>query len=81
MSELEEFCSKNSQYEDQVETTKYETRMKQYRWFHVNWDILPSKASYFFVCARQIGSLSSLVLFLTGIGLDKVEAGLILGFR
>ena len=53
----------------------------KYRWYNINLDILPAKTAYFFDTARRVGSLTSLVLFLTGIGLDKVEAGIILGFR
>ena len=53
----------------------------KYKWYNINWDILPAKAAFFFDTARRVGCLPSLVLFLTGIGLDKVEAGLILGFR
>ncbi|XP_066934838.1 major facilitator superfamily domain-containing protein 6-like [Clytia hemisphaerica] len=55
--------------------------IKKYKWYNINWNTLPAKAAFFFDTARRVGSLPSLVLFLTGIGLDKVEAGLILGFR
>ena len=56
-------------------------QFQKYKWYTINWDILPAKGAFFFETARRVGCLPSLVLFLTGIGLDKVEAGLILGFR
>ena len=55
--------------------------VRQYKWYNVNTEILPSKLAFFFDAARRVGCGANLVLFLTGIGLSKVEAGLILGFR
>ncbi|XP_066924358.1 major facilitator superfamily domain-containing protein 6-like [Clytia hemisphaerica] len=58
-----------------------EDKRPKYRWYQVNKDILPAKIAYFLDVARRIGALPNLVLFFTGIGLNKVDAGLILGFR
>ena len=66
---------------EDVEFSTNDDRRPKYRWYQVNKDILPAKIAYFLDVARRIGALPNLVLFFTGIGLNKVDAGLILGFR
>ena len=56
---------------------KYENE----KWYHVDTDILPAKFCYFFDLPRKFSTNIAMILFLTQIGLDKQEAGLILGFR
>ena len=51
------------------------------KWYHVDVDILPAKFCYFFDLARKFSTNITMILFLTQIGLDQQEAGLILGFR
>jgi len=69
--------------EEDIETNSVEggdalsmiTKRQDYKWYHVNLSVLPAKLAFIFHIA------SFLVIFLTAIGLDKVEAGLIAGFR
>ena len=59
----------------------YEKPRRNHRWYHINMGILPAKWCYFFDCGRKASTNANMILFLTQIGLDKGEAGLILGFR
>lgn len=62
-------------------TTTNKNKNERHKWYHINTSILPAKCSYFFECARRIGYSPNLILFLTSIGLTKLEAGFIVGFR
>ena len=52
-----------------------------YKWYHINWEMVPSKIAYFLDKARRLCYTPFLIIFFTSIGLSKVEAGIILGFR
>jgi len=52
-----------------------------YRWYHINREMLLSKIAYFLEGGRRMSYTPFLILFFTSIGLSKVEAGIILGFR
>jgi len=75
--------------EEDIETNSVEggdalsmiTKRQDYKWYHVNLSVLPAKLAFIFHIARQVVVHAFLVIFLTAIGLDKVEAGLIAGFR
>ena len=76
------------EFEENIELTVLDsdssstlTKRKVYAWYHVNTSVLPAKLAFIFHIARQTSVHAFLVLFLTAIGLDKVEAGLIAGFR
>ena len=76
--------SKEIEDSDLGETTKSLHDKKEYenlKWYHVDTDILPAKFCYFFDLARKSATNITMILFLTQIGLDQQEAGLILGFR
>ena len=56
-------------------------KQQQYKWYNVNWNVVPTKLSYFFECGRGMGFAPNLVLFLISIGLNKEESGFIVGLR
>lgn len=58
-----------------------EANIEELRWYHIDWDMLPVKASYFFQTAKESAYLPFMLLFLTSIGLDPADAGLINGLR
>ena len=66
-------------YED--ENKDEEEKIETYKWYNVNVTMIPAKLSFLFENAKRIGYTSTLMLFLTGIGLNKAEAGFIVGFR
>ena len=57
------------------------TKKQQYKWYNINWNVVPTKLSYFFECGRGMGFAPNLVLFLISIGLNKEESGFIVGLR
>ena len=65
------------------ETLDMESNNKpsKYKWYHIDPNAIPAKCAYFFECARRIGYQPNLVMFLTSIGLNKAEAGFIVGLR
>ena len=67
--------------DDLDKTIKFLYNKENEKWYHVDVDILPAKFCYFFDLARKPATNITMILFLTQIGLDQQEAGLILGFR
>ena len=65
------------------ETLDVESNNKpsKHKWYHIDPNAIPAKCAYFFECARRIGYQPNLVMFLTSIGLNKAEAGFIVGLR
>lgn len=63
------------------DVTSKQQQQNSYKWYNVNTSMVPSKLAYFFECGRRIGYAPNLVLFLTGIGLNKAESGFIVGLR
>ena len=57
------------------------TNMKEQRWYTIDTSMLPAKLCYFFDCAGKVSVNVTIALFLTQIGLDKRETGIILGIR
>ena len=53
----------------------------KYKWYRIDPNAIPSKCAYFFESARRISYEPNMVMFLTSIGLNKAEAGLIFGLR
>ena len=53
----------------------------QYKWYSINWSMVPTKLAYFFECGRRLGFAPNLVLFFISIGLNKEESGFIVGLR
>ena len=58
-----------------------ESNAKIYKWYHVNTSTILHKLTYFSENARNLAFNPTLVLFLTGIGLNKTESGVIMGLR
>ena len=54
---------------------------KRYKWYHINWNMLPTKLAYFCETGRRLGFSPNLALFLISIGLNKEESGFIVGLR
>lgn len=50
-------------------------------WYHVSMRMIPCKASYFFIIAKETTFRMNFVLFCMAIGLTKSQAGLISGLR
>lgn len=61
---------------DDSETTINNLR---YKWYNINWTMVPSKLAYFCEAGRRIGFAPNLALFLIAIGLNKEESGFIVG--
>ena len=66
--------------EDSVESAE-SVKPSKYKWYNVDPNAIPAKCAYFFECARRIGYQPNLVMFLTSIGMNKAEAGFIVGLR
>lgn len=51
----------------------------KYKWYHINWTMVPTKLAYFCNDTRRLGFAPNLTLFLIAIGLNKEESGFIVG--
>ena len=63
------------------EESEEDFRMIKHKWYHIDPYAIPSKCAFFFECAMRSGLQPNLVMFLTSIGLNKAEAGFIVGLR
>uniref|UniRef100_A0A7M5V3N2 Major facilitator superfamily associated domain-containing protein n=2 Tax=Clytia hemisphaerica TaxID=252671 RepID=A0A7M5V3N2_9CNID len=61
--------------------TEEKHKTSKHKWYHVNPNAISSKCAYFFECAMRSGLQPNLVMFFTSIGLNKAEAGFIVGLR
>ena len=64
--------------DDTIEKT---VNTQQYKWYHINWSMVPTKLAYFCETGRRLGFAPNLVLFLISVGLNKEESGFIAGLR
>ena len=66
---------------EEEQTIDYPLEKEEYKCYHVNTSILPSKIAFFCETGRRIGYAPNIALFLTSIGMNKAEAGFVVGFR
>ena len=79
--EVNETLISNCDETTEAQYVESNNKPSKYKWYHIDPNAIPSKCAYFFECARRISYEPNMVVFLTSIGLNKAEAGLVFGLR